>query len=349
MQNGRVVTLHPLKRRGRRECDVGLGRDVSCRVSTHSNIRQGCHDKGTRGVARWNAVHCGEGIASPATDRFCAIPSLEGRRRSRRRARRCRWDCPQGTGAGLVDAAEANLQPSASQWLADHAWKEEDSGKCERLREIAEVIASRQEKMLVFTQFRAVIDPLAALLAGLFGRPGLTLHGETEVRKRKLLVRISRRTSGSRSSFCRSRRRRKTSSSRLPGHGRGKDQRADRVERRPFEGIAGRIRRSQPDGTRQRRDPAAGLPRSPHGDEGLTYMGFGDPPPYQTSRFRSQGGGQDASRQCKRHRRRRPSAPRRRGKGSFRARPSRKAFARHANKRRPDANPGVLAGRAAGS
>ena len=88
-----------------------------------------------------------------------------------------------------------------SQWLADHAWKEEDSGKCERLREIAEVIASRQEKMLVFTQFRAVIDPLAALLAGLFGRPGLTLHGETEVRKRKLLVRISRRTSVSRSSL----------------------------------------------------------------------------------------------------------------------------------------------------
>jgi hypothetical protein len=31
------------------------------------------------------------------------------------------------------------------------------------------VIASRQEKMLVFTQFRAVIDPLAALLAGFSG------------------------------------------------------------------------------------------------------------------------------------------------------------------------------------
>ena len=59
------------------------------------------------------------------------------------------------------------------------------------LREIAEVIASRQEKMLVFTRFRAVIDPLAAFLAGIFGRPGLTLHGETEVRKRKPLVRDS--------------------------------------------------------------------------------------------------------------------------------------------------------------
>ena len=43
--------------------------------------------------------------------------------------------------------------------------------------------------MLVFTQFREVIDPLALFLAGIFGRPGLTLHGETEVRKRKTLVR----------------------------------------------------------------------------------------------------------------------------------------------------------------
>jgi hypothetical protein len=63
MQNGRVVALHPLERRGRRECDVGLGRNVSCQVSTHSNIRQGCHDIDTRGVARWNAVHCGEGYS----------------------------------------------------------------------------------------------------------------------------------------------------------------------------------------------------------------------------------------------------------------------------------------------
>ncbi len=93
---------------------------------------------------------------------------------------------------GLVLASLMRLKQICnhpSQWLADHAWREEDSGKWKRLREIAEVIASRQEKMLVFTQFRAIIDPLAAFLAGLFGRPGLTLHGETEVRKRKTLVR----------------------------------------------------------------------------------------------------------------------------------------------------------------
>src|SRR6185437_11775659 len=36
-----------------------------------------------------------------------------------------------------------------SQWLGDGAWKEGDSGKWARLRDIAEVIAARQEKMLV--------------------------------------------------------------------------------------------------------------------------------------------------------------------------------------------------------
>jgi superfamily II DNA or RNA helicase len=76
-----------------------------------------------------------------------------------------------------------------SQWLGDGAWAEEDSGKLARLRDIAEEIAARQEKALVFTQFRETTAPLAALLGTVFGRPGLVLHGETEVAKRKDLVR----------------------------------------------------------------------------------------------------------------------------------------------------------------
>jgi non-specific serine/threonine protein kinase len=76
-----------------------------------------------------------------------------------------------------------------SQWLGDCAWAEEDSGKLARLRDIAEEIASRQEKALVFTQFRETTAPLAAFLGTVFGRPGLVLHGETEVKKRKDLVR----------------------------------------------------------------------------------------------------------------------------------------------------------------
>jgi non-specific serine/threonine protein kinase len=76
-----------------------------------------------------------------------------------------------------------------SQWLGDGAWAEEDSGKFGRLRDIAEVVGARQEKALVFTQFRETTAPLAAFLGSVFGRPGLVLHGETEVKKRKDLVR----------------------------------------------------------------------------------------------------------------------------------------------------------------
>ena len=76
-----------------------------------------------------------------------------------------------------------------SQWLGDSAWGEPDSGKWARLRDIAEVIAARQEKVLVFTQFREVTAPLAAFLGSIFGRPGLVLHGETPVKSRKDLVR----------------------------------------------------------------------------------------------------------------------------------------------------------------
>ncbi len=75
-----------------------------------------------------------------------------------------------------------------SQWLGDGAWGESDSGKLTRLRDLAEVIAAKQEKALVFTQFREITGPLASFLGSVFGRPGLVLHGATEVRKRKDLV-----------------------------------------------------------------------------------------------------------------------------------------------------------------
>ena len=75
-----------------------------------------------------------------------------------------------------------------SQWLGDDEWAERDSGKFSRLREIVEVIAARQEKVLVFTQFREVTSHIAAFLEMVFARPGLILHGETEVKRRQSLV-----------------------------------------------------------------------------------------------------------------------------------------------------------------
>ena len=75
-----------------------------------------------------------------------------------------------------------------SQWLGDGAWAAADSGKFARLRELTEVISAKQEKVLIFTQFRETIEPLAAFLGGIFGREGLNLHGGTPVKQRRELV-----------------------------------------------------------------------------------------------------------------------------------------------------------------
>jgi non-specific serine/threonine protein kinase len=75
-----------------------------------------------------------------------------------------------------------------SQWLRDGAWAPEESGKFSRLRELGEVIADKQEKVLIFTQFREAAEPLALFLEGVFGRPGLVMHGATPVRQRRDLV-----------------------------------------------------------------------------------------------------------------------------------------------------------------
>ncbi|MFO1467605.1 MAG: DEAD/DEAH box helicase [Steroidobacteraceae bacterium] len=76
-----------------------------------------------------------------------------------------------------------------SQWLGNGSWAEGDSGKFARLRELADIIAAKQEKVLVFTQFREATQPIADFLGGIFGREGLVLHGGTPVGKRKELVR----------------------------------------------------------------------------------------------------------------------------------------------------------------
>jgi non-specific serine/threonine protein kinase len=75
-----------------------------------------------------------------------------------------------------------------SQWLADGGYHPADSGKFQRLRELCEEIAARQEKVLVFTQYREITDPLARFLAGVFSREGVILHGEIPVKQRKGLV-----------------------------------------------------------------------------------------------------------------------------------------------------------------
>ncbi len=83
-----------------------------------------------------------------------------------------------------------------SQFLGDGEYDPAGSGKFERLRGICEEIASRQEKVLVFTQFREMTDPIAAFLAEVFGREGLVLHGGTAVGKRRSLIDLFQRDDG---------------------------------------------------------------------------------------------------------------------------------------------------------
>ena len=87
-------------------------------------------------------------------------------------------------------------QSHRRQLSGDGVYDPEDSGKFHRSGELCEEIASRQEKTLVFTQYREITEPLAAYLAHVFGRSGLILHGGISVGKRKERVDAFQREDG---------------------------------------------------------------------------------------------------------------------------------------------------------
>lgn len=92
---------------------------------------------------------------------------------------------------GVILAALMKLKQICnhpSQWSGDSRYLPADSGKFQRLEELCSGIADRQEKVIVFTQFKEMTLPVADYLATVFGRPGLVLHGGTAVGKRGQLV-----------------------------------------------------------------------------------------------------------------------------------------------------------------
>jgi non-specific serine/threonine protein kinase len=100
---------------------------------------------------------------------------------------------------GLVLASLMRLKQICnhpSQLAGDGTYDPAHSGKFLRLREIVEELAERQEKALVFTQFREITAPLSEFLENVFGRPGLVLHGQTPVGKRRELVDAFQRDDG---------------------------------------------------------------------------------------------------------------------------------------------------------
>lgn len=74
------------------------------------------------------------------------------------------------------------------QYLGMDEFKMEASGKFQSLEQIGGTIRDKRERLLVFTQFREMTQPLANFLETVFGRPGLVLHGGTTVKQRSELV-----------------------------------------------------------------------------------------------------------------------------------------------------------------
>jgi non-specific serine/threonine protein kinase len=83
-----------------------------------------------------------------------------------------------------------------SHWLGDQGYDMKGSGKFQRLGELCEEIAAKQEKVLIFSQFREITAPLASAMADVFRQPGLILHGGTPVGKRREIIDAFQREDG---------------------------------------------------------------------------------------------------------------------------------------------------------
>ncbi len=93
---------------------------------------------------------------------------------------------------GLILATLTKLKQLCNHtdhYLGTGRYEEKDSGKFARLREICETIYEKRERVLIFTQFKEITEPLSRFLAGVFNKEGLILHGSVPVVKRKDIVR----------------------------------------------------------------------------------------------------------------------------------------------------------------
>lgn len=75
-----------------------------------------------------------------------------------------------------------------AQYLGESYYDPALSGKVTRLGHLARQIAAAGDAALIFTQYRSMMEPLHDYLAGIFGAPGLVLHGGTPIAERQELV-----------------------------------------------------------------------------------------------------------------------------------------------------------------
>ena len=73
----------------------------------------------------------------------------------------------------------------SDHYIGSGDYNENNSGKFIRLKEICEIILEKRERLLVFTQFREITEPLKEYLSSVFNKEGFILTGSTAVKKRK--------------------------------------------------------------------------------------------------------------------------------------------------------------------
>lgn len=74
------------------------------------------------------------------------------------------------------------------QYSGNGAYVNNESGKFMRLTELCNDIKARNERVLIFTQFKEMCEPLFNTLRELFGKDGLIIHGSTSVKERGRIV-----------------------------------------------------------------------------------------------------------------------------------------------------------------
>jgi hypothetical protein len=92
---------------------------------------------------------------------------------------------------GLVLATLMQLKQICNHpalYLKDQSFDVKNSGKYGELQRLCESIAAKQERVLVFSQFQTMCEPLSQFLHDVFGRPGLVLTGKTSAKARGQLV-----------------------------------------------------------------------------------------------------------------------------------------------------------------
>ncbi len=75
-----------------------------------------------------------------------------------------------------------------AQYRGEQFYEPELSGKMKRLGYLAREVAAAGDCCLVFTQYRTLMEPLHDFLMGIFGAPGLMLHGGTPIAERQQRV-----------------------------------------------------------------------------------------------------------------------------------------------------------------